>query len=455
MTDRILALLAPSDADVVADTAGALGASVTRVSNLDGLFAELRSGPSTVTVVSLAVDHVDAAVLESVAQSAAAGSLLLTAPGASLDAALLSERVGAVALLRQPLEPETLRPHLEALSDEGPSIPLPTVEDHPRSMRLVGESAEMAEVFRVMAKVARSSSTVLVTGESGTGKEIVARNLHKESARSEGPFVAVNCAAIPEHLLESELFGHERGAFTGAVAKRAGRFQRAHGGTLFLDEVGDMSLVLQAKVLRVLEARQVERVGGQATESIDVRVIAATNQRLSEAIADRRFREDLYYRLAVVEIDLPPLRLRGDDVRLLALHFASVFAHRHGRPVRAVTSAALSRIERAEWPGNVRELRNVMDRAVLLTPGNTIRSGSLRLGAAAPRTSSRPGGADPVGYPETASLSEVEADHIRKVLASVDGHIGNAAEILGIHRNTLSRKIQEYGLDDRFGDGPS
>lgn len=192
-----------------------------------------------------------------------------------------------------------------------------------------------------------------------------------------------------------------------------------------------------------------ERVGGQAPEDVDVRVVAATNQHLAEAIDDGRFREDLYYRLAVVEVELPPLRERAGDIRRLALHFASLFAHRHDRPVRAVTEAAMARLEEAPWPGNVRELRNVMDRAVLLTPGDTIRSGALRLGAAAPRTSSASETLAPEGYPATASLSEVEADHIRKVLASVEGHIGNAADVLGIHRNTLSRKIQEYGLDGK------
>jgi len=305
-------------------------------------------------------------------------------------------------------------------------------------------------VFGMIARVAPSTSTVLISGESGTGKELVARALHRESPRADAAFVPVNCAAIPEQLLESELFGHEKGAFTGAVARRTGRFERADGGTLFLDEIGDMSLVLQAKLLRALEEGSVERVGGDRPVPVDVRVVAATNQLLSTAIQEGRFREDLYYRLAVVDIGLPPLRERGDDVRALALHFARVFAEQHGKSIRALSERALSRIQAARWPGNVRELRNVMDRAVLLTPGAVIASGALRLGAAAPRMSATTDAAE-FGYPTRASLAEVEADHIARVLASFDGHIGNAAESLGIHRNTLARKIQEYGVDRRSG----
>jgi DNA-binding NtrC family response regulator len=394
--------------------------------------------------VSLSNDQVDEAVLERLAGTPNVGALVLAASGASLRHALTAERIGAAALVREPLEPESLQRHLQALAAEGPAVALPDVGSE--EVRLIGESAAMAEVFRMIARVARSPSTVLITGESGTGKEGVARTLHEQSDRSDGPFIAVNCAAIPEQLLESELFGHERGAFTGAVARRAGRFQRAHGGTLFLDEIGDMSLMLQAKLLRVLEERSVERVGSERSEPVDVRVLAATNHRLADSIAEGRFREDLYFRLAVVEIELPPLRERGDDVRRLALHFAAHFAERHRRVIDAISVAALSRLEAASWPGNVRELRNVMERAVLLTTGSTIGSGSLRLGEAAPRASSLARPTRILGYPPTASLADVEADHIRKVLGSAGGHIGNAAEVLGIHRNTLSRKVQEYGL---------
>ncbi len=452
MPRPILCLAGPDITASLSEASSALDAEITSTTTLEEFFRALPGGHWDACVLSLAHDMVDDRVLERVAGTSGTGSLLLTAPGASLDAALLAERVGALALLREPLDPEQVASVLASLSSEGEAVPLPEVEgEDGDTHRLVGESAEMAVVFGLIAKVARSASTVLITGESGTGKEVVARTLHEQSERREGPFIAVNCAAIPEQLLESELFGHEKGAFTGAVAKRQGRFQRAHGGTLFLDEIGDMSLVLQAKVLRVLEERRIERVGGQEIEAVDVRVVAATNQRLTEAMEEGRFREDLYFRLAVVEIELPPLRERGGDVRRLALHFASIFARRHGRTIRAITSEALSRIEGAHWAGNVRELRNVMDRAVLLTTGDTIRSGALRIGSAAPSASSRSDPAIPRGYPPTTSLAEVEADHIRRVLASVDGHIGGAAEILGIHRNTLSRKIGDYGLNGTAG----
>ena len=264
--------------------------------------------------------------------------------------------MGAVAFLREPLDAEELRERLSAVTEEGPEVPFPPAlpEEGPE---MVGTSPAMAQVFETVARVAATDSTVLVTGESGTGKEVVARVLHGASARAAGPFVAINCAAIPEHLLESELFGHERGAFTGAVERRTGRFQRARGGTLFLDEIGDMSPVLQSKILRVLEERVVEPVGGGEAVPVDARIVAATNQSLEERIGEGAFREDLYYRLAVVELHLPPLRERGGDIRALALHFGARFAERHGRPVAAVTEEALRRLERYAWPGNVRELR--------------------------------------------------------------------------------------------------
>jgi DNA-binding NtrC family response regulator len=311
----------------------------------------------------------------------------------------------------------------------------------------------MATIFETVARAAASDSTVLITGESGTGKEVVARALHGASRRARGPFVAVNCAAIPEHLLESELFGHERGAFTGAVARRIGRFERAHGGTLFLDEIGDMSLVLQAKVLRALEERVVERVGGETTDRIDVRVIAATNQDLTKAVAERRFREDLFYRLAVVDAHLPPLRSRGTDVRRLALHFGAIFAAKHGKPVNAASERALRRLDEAAWPGNVRELRNVMDRAVLLARGEVLRVADLRLGEASPRGSAKGREDEEPGYAPGLPLEAVEADHIKRVLAALDGHVAQAAASLGIHRNTLSRKMKQYGIEPPTGAG--
>ena len=444
---RLLALVPEASADGVREGASAVQMELELAPSAGVLLDHLGRGPWTATLLSLAVSPVDEALAVKIAAEPSAGALLLSSPGASLEAALLAERAGAVALLHEPLSSTDVADRLRLVLDEGKEVVLSTRHDAESGRSgLVGESRAMAEVFEMIAKVAKSTSTVLITGESGTGKELVARALHEASDRHDGSFITVNCAAIPEHLLESELFGHEKGALTGAVAQRKGRFERADGGTLFLDEIGDMSLVLQAKMLRALEERTVERVGAESTTPVDVRIIAATNSVLADAIAEGSFREDLYYRLGVVEIFIPPLRERGGDVRRLALHFAAEFANRHKRPIESISEHALARLEGAQWPGNVRELRNVLDRAVLLTSGSTIRSGTLRLGAAAPRASSLgPDGPSP-GYPETASLGEVEEDHIRRVLASVNGRLSKAATVLGIHRNTLTRKVREYGI---------
>ena len=430
------------------DAADAAGLELTWTSNLTELLEKLSSRSWSATFLSLSVDPVDEDVARRVGCEPNAGALLLSASGASLERAILVERAGAVALFHEPLQPSPIHSRFIAVLEEGRVVQLPkaTDEEPDAGPVMVGSGPEMAEIFHVLARVADSPATVLVTGESGTGKELIAQAIHWASDRQDGSFVAVNCAAIPEHLLESELFGHERGAFTGAVARRSGRFERAHGGTLFLDEIGDMSLVLQAKILRVLEERVLERVGGEETIPLDVRVVAATHQDLEERIEVGEFREDLYYRLAVVQLHVPPLRERSADIRELALHYAAQFAARYGRPVEGITEEALERLQAYHWPGNVRELRNVLDRAVLLSRGGVLRLSELRLGAASPRASSRSDIERIAGYPPSISLDQVEADHIRKVLGSVDGHMGNAAEILGIHRNTLARKVREFDI---------
>ena len=305
---------------------------------------------------------------------------------------------------------------------------------------MVGESPAMLEAFKTIARVARSHATVLIRGESGTGKELVARTLHERSDRSRGAFVAVNCAAIPEALLESELFGHEKGAFTGAIARRVGRFERGSGGTVFLDEIGDMSLPLQAKILRVLQEREIERVGGSAPIGVDVRLIAATHRDLEQDVATGRFREDLYYRLAVVTVALPPLRERGDDLRLLAEHYVAHYAREYGRPVHAIARDALALLRGYRWPGNVRQLRNVLESAVLQADG------AVLLPAHLPQDALRERSQAPAAEDGLLTLSELERRHIRRVLTESGGQMNVAAEILGIHRNTLRRKLSEYGI---------
>ena len=310
------------------------------------------------------------------------------------------------------------------------------------SEAIIGKSDRMLDAFKTIARVARSTATVLIRGESGTGKELVARTIHDRSPRAEQAFVAVNCAAIPEALLESELFGHEKGSFTGAIGRRVGRFERATGGTIFLDEIGDMSLPLQAKILRALQEREIERVGGSAPIPVDVRLIAATHRNLEADVRAGRFREDLYYRLAVVTVQLPALRERGDDLQLLAEHYVRRCAREYRRPVRGISAEALALLQAYQWPGNVRQLRNVVESAVLLADCELILPSHL------PLESITEGPAPEQMLPPQAlmTLTQLERRHIEQVLGASGGQMNVAAEILGIHRNTLRRKISEYGI---------
>src|SRR6266699_2217086 len=362
----------------------------------------------------------------------------------SMGVVLRAENLGVLDLLSLPVRKDDLLAALRRVRSAAVEVPvpLPEVEHHAVGQyALVGQSPAMLEVYKLMARVAPSAATVLIQGESGTGKEVVARAIHLDGPHAAGRFVAVNCAAIPENLLESELFGHEKGAFTGAVTRKIGRFEQAVGGTLFLDEVADMSLALQAKILRAVQEREIERVGGGESIPVDVRLIAATNRNLREAIAAQRFREDLYYRLAVVTIELPRLRDRGDDLLLLTAHFVHQFNARHNKAIRAVSDRALDVLRHHDWVGNVRELRNVIERAVIVATDDTLRVEHLAeelRGEEAALPGAAPGG--------LMTLAEAEARHITRVLAHTGGQISAAAELLGIHRNTLTRKIREYGL---------
>ncbi|HEV2148475.1 MAG TPA: sigma-54 dependent transcriptional regulator [Longimicrobiaceae bacterium] len=421
--------------------AAALGAELTAAAGLGEGLRALAERPWTATLLVVDLLEGDEALVPRIAGEANAGTLLLLAAAPSLRLAMEATRLGAAELLLSPPEPDDVVRALRAAEADGAAIPLP---DGDTADELVGSSRALVEVFKTVGRVAPSAATVLVTGESGTGKELVARALHRMSPRAAGPFVAVNCAAIPEDLLESELFGHEKGAFTGAVARKVGRFERAGGGTLFLDEIGDMSLVLQAKILRALQEREVERLGGEERIPLDVRVVAATHRDLPALIEAGEFREDLFYRLAVVRLHLPPLRERTGDLRALALHYAARFAREHARPLRALGHAALERLEAHAWPGNVRELRNVLERAVLLAPGEVLLPEHVETDRRAAPAGS--GGAALPGYAPTLSMVEMEALHLARVLEHTGGHLGRAAEILGVHRNTVSRKALEYGI---------
>jgi len=302
--------------------------------------------------------------------------------------------------------------------------------------RIVGNSAAIRRVLEMVRIVAPADATVLITGETGTGKELIAEAIHKCSNRSNGPFVKVNCAAIPAGLLESELFGHERGAYTGAVARGIGRFERANRGTLFLDEIGDLPLELQPKILRVIQERQFERLGSAATIRTDVRVICATHRNLPEMVKEREFRADLFYRLSVFPIDLPPLRGRAEDIRLLVHHFAMHYAARMRKPITVIAEEFITACSRHSWPGNVRELQNVIERSVILSNGPVL-SGSLSNLTYASKAS----------VPVT--LEEAERSHILQTLQQTEGIVGGrdgAAARLGLPRTTLISKMRRLGV---------
>ncbi|MBI4477188.1 MAG: sigma-54-dependent Fis family transcriptional regulator [Acidobacteria bacterium] len=315
-----------------------------------------------------------------------------------------------------------------------------------RGLVMVGESYAMRQLREQVAMAAPTNGRVLIYGENGTGKELVARTIHTASKRRAGPFVEVNCAAIPEELIESELFGHVRGAFTGAIADRRGKFELADGGTLFLDEIGDMSLKTQAKVLRALQEQVVQPVGGVASVRIDVRVLVATNKDLPAEIRAGRFREDLYFRLNVIPIFVPPLRDRTEDIPLLADHFMAEFAREYGRRLKTFDESAVARLQHSWWPGNVRELRNVVERLIIMVPGDRITAhdlafldGGLTSGPEAP------------GAPaETLTLQDArnrfERDFILRTLAGQQGNISRTAEVLGVERSNLYRKMRSLGI---------
>jgi DNA-binding NtrC family response regulator len=303
---------------------------------------------------------------------------------------------------------------------------------------LIGRSPALEEVLRAIPKAASNSATVLITGESGTGKELVARAIHYHGPRASGPFLPINCAGIPEGLVESELFGHVRGAFTGASVLRAGFFETAHGGSIFLDEIGDIALSLQSKLLRVLESGEIQRLGDSRAKKVDVRVIAATNKDLNKFVARGAFREDLFFRLNVISIHVPPLRERGDDVLLLVDHFARKIAHDLGKEAPEFSAGALDRFMSYHWPGNVRELENVVRRLMVMTEAEVIEEVNL---PSPMRFSS------PTSLRLHRTLAEVEAEHIKNVLASVGGNKTRAAEILGIDRKTLREKLKLHGVE--------
>ena len=384
--------------------------------------------------------------------------IVMTAYG-SIEDAVTAMKEGALDFLAKPVDPDHLLLLVSRALEQRRLVTENLLMKEELAVRrgapqLVGDDSSLRKVFAALQRAASTDTTVLIEGESGTGKELFARSLHALSSRADAPFVAINCAAIPETLLETELFGHEKGAFTGAVSRKPGKFEMAHRGTLFLDEIGDLPLPLQAKILRALEERRFERVGGTALVTVDVRLVAATNRGLRAAIAARRFREDLFFRLSVFPITVPPLRDRGNDIPLLARYFVDRFCRDLKKKPLTLGPAALEALQAYRWPGNVRELQNCIERAVILADGDSILPRHLNLSFI---------NASPVEEPPNPwaqvdltgtladvtkrAVGEVERLKIREVMREADGNRGRAAELLQISYKNLLVKLKEHAIE--------
>jgi DNA-binding NtrC family response regulator len=384
--------------------------------------------------------------------------IVMTAYG-SIEDAVAAMKEGAMDFLAKPVDPDHLLLLVNRALEQRRIVTENLLMKEELAVRrgapqLVGEDPSLRKVFASLQRAAATDATVLLEGESGTGKELFARSLHALSPRADAPFVAINCAAIPENLLETELFGYEKGAFTGAAARKPGKFEMAHRGTLFLDEIGDLPMSLQAKILRALEEKKFERVGGTALLQVDVRLVAATNKGLRAAVAAKRFREDLYFRLSVFPITIPPLRERPGDVAMLARFFVERFCRDLKKKPFVLSHEAVEQLQLYRWPGNVRELQNCIERAVILADGDTILPRHLNLSFAAPLTDENP--ESPWAHVDMSGTlsevtrrvtSEVEKAKIIEVLVEANGNKGRAAELLQINYKSLLAKLKEHGIE--------
>ncbi|HMC77215.1 MAG TPA: sigma-54 dependent transcriptional regulator [Vicinamibacterales bacterium] len=384
--------------------------------------------------------------------------IVMTAYG-SIEDAVTAMKEGAMDFLAKPVDPDHLLLLVNRALEQRRIVTENLLLKEELAVRrgapqLVGEDPSLRKVFASLQRAAATDATVLLEGESGTGKELFARSLHALSPRAEAPFVAINCAAIPENLLETELFGYEKGAFTGAAGRKPGKFEMAHRGTLFLDEIGDLPMSLQAKILRALEEKKFERVGGTALLSVDVRLVAATNRGLRAAVAARRFREDLYFRLSVFPITIPPLRDRPGDIPVLARYFVERFCRDLKKRPFVVSPQAMEQLQSYRWPGNVRELQNCIERAVILADGETLLPRHLNLSFAAPLTDENP--ESPWAHVDMSGTlaevtrrvtGEVEKAKIQEVLVEAAGNKGRAAELLQVNYKSLLAKLKEHGLE--------
>jgi two-component system response regulator HydG len=377
--------------------------------------------------------------------------ILLTAFG-TVEEAVQAMKNGAYDFLTKPFRREQLIKLVDKALERRDLIEQnkalkKQLEDIRAKGQMIGASPSFRRMLTLVEQVADSSATILIQGESGAGKELVARTIHERSGRRAGPFVAVNCAALPETLLESELFGYEKGAFTGAAGRKEGRFELANGGTLFLDEVADLSLVTQPKILRVLQEGEFERLGATRTIQVDVRIVAATNQDLADMVKDKRFREDLYYRLNVITVRVPPLRERHEDIRVLAQHYLRVYAAKNGRKLEGFSNEALERLESYAWPGNVRELENLIERTVLLARKDRIDAEDLPEEVAGVKRPPRDAILELVGTP----LADIEQRLLDETLRITGGNKTQAAKLLGIDVRTVARKLERREDDQAEG----
>ncbi len=405
--------------------------------------------PPEVVVTDLKMPGMDGmALLTKLRESDREMPVIVATAFGDVSSAVVAMRAGASDYLTKPIDFDALLIAIEralerrSLRVEAENLRRQLRERDAEGLQgLIGASPAMQKVYRVARQVASSRATVLVTGESGTGKGELARAIHALGPRSKGPFVALHCAAVPEALLESEMFGHEKGSFTGADKRRVGRFERANGGTLFLDEIGEISPLVQTKLLRVLQERNIERVGGNETVAVDVRVIAATNRDLPTEVREGRFREDLFYRLNVVQLDMPALRLRGSDVLVLASAFLRRFAEDNQKPVEDFSEGARTKLLAHRWPGNVRELENAVERAVVLCEGSQIGPDDLPFEAAQPMRG-------PIRVPGS-TMAEIERWAILATLEVTGGSTAKAAELLDISVRTIQYRLHEYGVSGK------
>jgi len=453
MTETVGTILVVDDdadaAESIAESLRARGFKATPESNPGSALEDALDERIEVVLTDLQMRSMDGLELcQRIAATRPDLPVVVVTGHASVDAAVGALRAGAFDFIVKPVDADMLQLVVgravqhHRLKSEVHRLRDQVAHTASRTARLLGESPAMEKVLDVVSRIAPTDATVLITGESGTGKELVARAIHEQSARDDGPFIAINCAAVPATLLESELFGHAKGAFTDAKNSRRGLFLEAQGGTLFLDEIGEMPLEMQVKLLRALQERTVRAVGGQTEQAFDARVIAATNRSLEKEVQDKRFREDLYYRINVCSVLVPPLREREGDVPVLAHAFVERFATKHGKAIKGIAAPAMAKLVQYQWPGNVRELENGMERAVAMAQFDQLMLDDLpeRVRAFRPSQASS---LLPATVAELVSLDTFEQRYILHVLGMVKGNKSKAARILGCDRRTLYRKLEQ------------